>query len=279
MIATPPSVTAETIDPITQLRTVFSRLCEASADDSAIVVMGEPGTGKSLLAAITHCCSPRAAAPFVAVSCALRPEPTLEDQLFGKAGSARPGALQAAEGGTLLLADIDLAPPRIQQRLATALREHRAGSPSVQTDRAVRPVATTTRELRRLAAAGRFSSELLSQLEGLAIDVPIQLLCSDRLFTRAGASAAPPARPSLDDRLREIEAEIIGSALRASGGNKSRAASALHIKRTTLTDRIQRLGERLLPWARMRGAGEAGEPGPPPAAVRPDDSSARAEER
>jgi|GEM_PF-6898109 len=254
MIATPPVPTVETIDPITQLRTVFSRLCEASADDSAIVFTGEPGTGKSLLAAITHCCSHRATAPFVAVSCALRPEATLEHQLFGAEG--RPGALAAAAGGTLLLADIDLAPPRIQQHLATALREHRAGSPSIPTERAVRPAATTTRDLRRLAAEGRFSSELLSQLEGLTIEVPTELLCSDCLFTWQGVSPAPPARPSLDDRLREIEAEIIGSALRATGGNKSRAASMLHIKRTTLTDRIHRLGERLEPWAHLRGDGE-----------------------
>jgi DNA-binding NtrC family response regulator len=259
MIATSPVHTVETIDPITPLRTVFSRLCEASGDDGAIVFMGEPGVGKSLLAAITHCCSPRASAPFVAVSCALRPESMLEQQLFGDEESRRPGALEAAEGGTLLIADIDLAPPRIQQHLATALREHRAGSPTIPTEHVVRPVATTTRDLRRLAAEGRFSSELLSQLEGLTIDVPTELLCSDCLFSWQGVAAAAPRRPSLDDRLREVEAEIIGSALRATGGNKSRAASMLHIKRTTLTDRIHRLGERLGPWAHLRAAGEGTE--------------------
>jgi DNA-binding NtrC family response regulator len=260
MIAMSPAPTPELTDPIKRLRTVFSRMCDASADDSAIVFTGEPGAGKSLLAAITHCCGPRSDAPFVAVSCALRPESTLEHELFGSGDgtSATPGRLEAAAGGTLLLADIDLAPPRIQQRLATALRAYRAGSPAVATERAVRPVATTTRDLRTLAADGKFSSELLSQLEGIAIHVPTELLCTDPLFTWQ-ATAVPPSEPSLDDRLRDIEAEIIGSALRATGGNKSRAATMLHIKRTTLTDRIHRLGGRLGPWAHLRGSGEAAE--------------------
>jgi DNA-binding NtrC family response regulator len=261
MIASPPAPSAPDLtDPVNRLRVVLSQIREASTDDGPLVFKGEPGTGKSLLAAITHCWSARADAPFVAVSCALRPESALEAQLFGSPDPAEGhvGQFDAADGGTLMLADIDLAPPRIQQRLATALREHRAGNPSIAAEHAVRPVATTTRDLRALVAEGKFSSELLSQLEGPTIEVPTELLCTDPLFRWQGAPP-PVAEPSLDDRLREVEAEIIGSALRATGGNKSRAALLLHIKRTTLTDRIHRLGDRLGPWAHLHDAGDEAE--------------------
>lgn len=249
MIATPSFTDTRVSDPLRRLRALFSLIRDASADDGAVVFTGDPGTGKSLLAAITHYWSTRADAPLVAVSCGVRPESALETELFGTRDSEphKPGQLEVAEGGTLLLADVDLAPPRVQQRLASALRERRARHGSLAAARAIRPLATTTCDLHTLVAEGKFSPELLSQLEGVTIEVPAELLCAGPPCTLQSR-----ARPSLDDRLRDVEAELIRSALRSTGGNKSRAATLLGIKRTTLTDRIERLRDRLGPCAALR---------------------------
>jgi DNA-binding NtrC family response regulator len=163
------------------MRTVFDRARLAARGASTILILGESGTGKELMARAIHAESPRARAPFVAVSCAAIPETLLESELFGYekgaftgAAARRKGKFEAAHGGTLFLDEIGDIGPRLQADLLRVLEDRRffrvGGIEPVSVD--VRILAATNRDLRRAVDEGRFREDLYYRLEVIPIRIP-----------------------------------------------------------------------------------------------------------
>ncbi|AXQ28427.1 propionate catabolism operon regulatory protein PrpR [Solimonas sp. K1W22B-7] len=152
------------------------------ASDRTVLVTGETGTGKELVAQALHGASPRRAAPFIAVNCGAIAESLLESELFGYADGAftgsrrggRVGLIEAANGGTLFLDEIGEMPLALQTRLLRVLEERevlRVGSVRpIPVD--VRVVAATHSELDTLAAEGRFRRDLYYRLNVLRLALP-----------------------------------------------------------------------------------------------------------
>ncbi|MCC6643030.1 MAG: sigma-54-dependent Fis family transcriptional regulator [Deltaproteobacteria bacterium] len=163
-------------------------LCEAldlarrvAPGRSTVLVTGETGTGKELLAGLIHAGSPRSAQPFVKVNCAALPETLLESELFGHERGAftgadrlRVGRFEQAHGGTLLLDEVGDLTPATQVRLLRVLQEqefHRLGGRrSIRTD--VRIIAATHQPLEQQLEAGRFREDLYFRLNVIRIHLP-----------------------------------------------------------------------------------------------------------
>jgi NtrC-family two-component system response regulator AlgB len=174
-----PEVELETESPA--MRAVLETIARAAASDAPVLLRGESGTGKGVLARTLHAKSPRRGRPFVVVSCPTLSAELLTSELFGHArgsftGALRdqPGRVEAAEGGTLFLDEIaELAPP-LQAKLLRFVQEkqfERIGEARVRSAD-VRVVAATNRELEAEVAAGRFREDLLYRLNVLEIRVP-----------------------------------------------------------------------------------------------------------
>jgi len=168
------------------LRGLRARIAALAPLDIDLLIIGETGTGKELVARAIHAASPRAAGPFVAVNCAALPEQMFETLMFGHAagafpgaGEARPGKMEAANGGTLLLDEIEAMPLGLQAKLLRALQERtveRLG------ENGLRPL-----DLRIIAT----SKTALRGAEGFRTDL---------FFRLAGAElATPPLREAAED--------------------------------------------------------------------------------
>ena len=309
-----------------RMRAVFDFVRVIADSDSSVLVTGETGTGKEMIANLIHQSSSRRHKPFVPVSCAILSETLIESELFGHERGAftgaikdRPGRFELAQGGTIFLDDIDDVPMSMQVKLLRVLQnrtiERLGGTRSIPID--VRVITGSKRALKEIVAEGKFRDDLFYRLNVIPInlpplrerreDVPIlmdhfikryfrqrndepravapavqqafmrypwpgnvrelenaceriaQTCTCDTvrvgcvpvsvLFHKYAEDQEPivethdhPSAISLDDRLREVESNLISWALKVSSGNKSKAAELLNIKRSTLGDRIKKLG-------------------------------------
>jgi len=163
------------------MRRIFAALPRVAASESTLLLEGETGTGKGLLAHSVHRASPRASGPFVVLDCSAIPPTLIESELFGHikgsftgATANRPGAFEAARGGTIFLDEIGELPLELQPKLLRALEERtikRIGSvETVKVD--ARIIAATNRDLRREVEVNRFRADLFYRLNVLRIRLP-----------------------------------------------------------------------------------------------------------
>jgi len=163
------------------MREALADLPRFAASDEPVLIQGETGTGKELVARALHGLGPRAQGPFVALNCGAIPETMLEAELFGHekgaftgAGRTHRGRFEQADRGTLLLDEIGEMPPAAQVRLLRVLEEgvvHRIGGErDVPVD--VRVVAATHRPLEERVDSGLFRQDLLFRLDVLLVRLP-----------------------------------------------------------------------------------------------------------
>ena len=196
------------------IREVFAVLERVALSDATLLVEGETGTGKELVARAIHDASDRRRGPFVAVDCGALPEGLLESELFGHvrgaftgAANARAGTIKRAHGGTLFLDELGRISPTVQARLLRVLEERvvrpLGGDSEAEVD--VRVVAASRDDLDAEVAAGRFRPDLLYRLAVVRVMLPplrsrredIPLLVRE-LVRRRGFADEPPAGPGLD---------------------------------------------------------------------------------
>jgi PAS domain S-box-containing protein len=163
------------------LRSVLSRLSKVAPTDSTVLITGETGTGKELIARAVHKRSHRSKRPFVSVNCAAIPRDLIASELFGHEKGAFTGALQRrlgrfelAEGGTIFLDEVGELPAETQIALLRVLQEREfervGGTVSIQTN--VRVIAATNRDLQAAVARSTFRSDLFYRLNVFPIEAP-----------------------------------------------------------------------------------------------------------
>ncbi len=167
------------LDPaIKRLYEVAARVARGTI---AVLVIGETGAGKEVLAEFVHRQSPRATAPLVRINCAALSESLIESELFGHQKGAftgatadRPGLIEAADGGTVLLDEIGELPLTTQAKLLRVLEDHRVTRVGATAAREVdvRFVAATNRDLEADIAAGTFRRDLYFRLAGVVLALP-----------------------------------------------------------------------------------------------------------
>ena len=215
-----PEVSLETSSA--SMRSVMEVVARAASHDVPVLLRGESGTGKSVLARALHQMSPRRDRPFGVVNCPALTEELLASEMFGHAKGAftgavrdRAGRVEAAEGGTLFLDEVGEIPPSMQAKLLRFLQDkqfERVGETRTRVSD-VRIVAATNRDLDAAVSQGQFREDLLFRLNVIEATVPplrdrrdeILLLARRFLafFSRAARRAPPELSPEAERALLE----------------------------------------------------------------------------
>jgi formate hydrogenlyase transcriptional activator len=200
------------------LQVVLSRVSKVARSDSTVLITGETGTGKELVARAIHRRSGRASRAFVSVNCAAIPRDLIASELFGHEKGAftgathqRLGRFELANGGTIFLDEVGELPPETQVALLRVLQEHEfervGGTRRIRAD--VRVIAATNRDLQAGIRAGSFRSDLFYRLHVFPIEIPplrergedIALLVEyfiDRYARKAGKNIRDISKKTLD---------------------------------------------------------------------------------
>jgi transcriptional regulator with GAF, ATPase, and Fis domain len=266
-------------DPI--FREAVARAAKVAETETTVLLTGESGTGKDVLARAIHHGSPRAAGPYVAVNCAALPETLVDSELFGHergaftgADKQKPGRFEMAGGGTLFLDEVGELPPAVQAKLLRVLQEHEfqrvGGTVTLRSD--VRLIAATNRDLERAVETGAFREDLYYRLNVFRIHLPplrdrgddVLLLarhCIREIGARLGRGEPPLSRGaeaalrahSWPGNIRELENAIERALILAGGGPLTEDHFALdkipHGHRDPSVD--QAAGESGLPLAEL----------------------------
>jgi PAS domain S-box-containing protein len=175
------SMFEEIVGASPELRRVLASLTKVAPTDSTVLITGETGTGKELIARAIHKRSRRSSRAFVSVNCSSIPQPLIASELFGHEKGAYTGALQRrlgrfelAEGGTIFLDEVGDLPSETQNTLLRVLQEHEfervGGTQTIRAD--VRVIAATNCDLTSAMAAGTFRSDLFYRLNVFPIEMP-----------------------------------------------------------------------------------------------------------
>ena len=175
------SMFEEIVGSSAALKKVLSRISKVAPTDSSVLITGETGTGKELVARAIHRRSRRSSHTFVSVNCAAIPRDLIASELFGHEKGAFTGATQRrlgrfelAEKGTLFLDEIGELPAETQIALLRVLQEHEferiGGTGTIRAD--VRVIAATNRDLESAIAAGKFRSDLFYRLNVFPVEMP-----------------------------------------------------------------------------------------------------------
>jgi len=227
------------------MRAVMRMVRAIAPTDASVLLVGEPGTGKELVARAVHEASRRRSGPFVKVNIGALPDTLVERELFGHvrgaftdAGDDRPGRFAAAAGGTILLDEIATMAPQHQVKLLRVLQEREyeplGSTRPVKAD--VRVIAATNADLAAEIAAGRFRADLYHRLDVVKVALPplrergddVSLL-ADRFLARAGtrhgkalrgltdAARRALARHAWPGNVRELEHAVERAVILAGG--------------------------------------------------------------
>ncbi len=260
-----------------QIQRLKAQVSSFAATDADVLIFGETGTGKELVARSLHDFGPRAKGRFVPINCGALPEAVIESELFGHeagaftgAAKARVGKLQYASGGTVFLDEIESMPLELQIKLLRVLQDRRIVRLGANEERAidVRVVAATKEDLRAGAGRGAFREDLYYRLNVLAITIPplrsrrddIPLLfqvfvdqSAARFKTEAPTVTAPVvARLIAHDwpgNVRELQNSAVRFALGLGleiNGEAVRAAEDAATGMTTLSDRLAQVERQII---------------------------------
>jgi transcriptional regulator with GAF, ATPase, and Fis domain len=255
------------------LQTVLSRVAKVAPADSTVLITGETGTGKELIARAIHKRSQRSSRAFVGVNCAAIPRDLIASELFGHEKGAFTGATQrrlgrfeSAHGGTIFLDEVGELPSETQILLLRVLQEREfqrvGGNESIKID--VRVVAATNRDLRAAITEGRFREDLFYRLNVFPIEIPplrerredIPLLVQyfvERYASKSGKKIVGISKKSMDllesyrwpGNIRELQNVIERSVILSDSENLSIDESWL-VKNSPVSDgSIQPLFEML----------------------------------
>jgi DNA-binding NtrC family response regulator len=179
--AAPAQDSVDLVGESTEMRDVLSRVSKAAAGTATVLIRGETGTGKELIARRLHEESARKAGPFIRVNCGALADTLLESELFGHekgaftgAAARKPGRVELAHKGTLFLDEIGDVTPALQVKLLRVLQEREierlGGTQTIKVD--VRFVAATHRDLEAMVSGGQFREDLFFRLNVVPIHLP-----------------------------------------------------------------------------------------------------------
>ena len=164
-----------------EMLAIYKTIARVATHDTTVLLQGETGTGKEMIARAIHYAGPRGAGPFVAVECSALPETLFESELFGHERGAftgavrtRRGLLETASGGTCFLDEVGELSPALQAKLLRVLQERVVrrvgGNETIPVD--IRVIAATNRDLRKRVEEGEFREDLYYRLNTVTIRIP-----------------------------------------------------------------------------------------------------------
>lgn len=270
------AVESELVGSSPLLQQLQSEIARAAPSRATVLIRGESGVGKELVARAIHVNSPRKKAPFVCLNCAALSESLLESELFGHEKGAFTGAterkigkFEAAHQGTLMLDEIGEMSPSIQAKFLRVLEGHPfervGGNSAVKVD--VRVIAATNRDLEKEVAAGKFRRDLFFRLRVVEIQVPS--------LRKRGADVLELAEHFLarfsqetGRRFQGFTPEAIESMRRYRWPGNVRELKNV-IERAVVLARNEWIGAEDLILTSLATPGESGEIAPPPLAFEP----------